>query len=245
MNTSLRVLITGATKGIGREIAGQLAEQGHTVLVGARNMEQGEAVAAEIRADGGRALALRIDVRDPESVAAATARVDAEHGSLDALVNNAGISHQAGADPSGQLPRSADVEQIQFVMETNVLGVIRVSTAFLPLLRRSATPRIVNVSSSAGSLAAVSRLDSTDPIALGYVTSKTALTAVTMMYARDLAAEGILVNAVCPGFVATDLNGHRGVLTPAQGARQAVRMTTIPADGPTATFTDVDGPVPW
>jgi NAD(P)-dependent dehydrogenase (short-subunit alcohol dehydrogenase family) len=131
------------------------------------------------------------------------------------------------------------------VFETNVFGVITVTSAFLPLLRRSASPRIVNVSSSAGSLAAISDFGNTDPIALGYVPSKTALTAVTMMYARDLASEDILVNAVCPGFVATDLNGHRGLLTVAEGARSAVTMATIASDGPTGTFTDVNGPVAW
>jgi NAD(P)-dependent dehydrogenase (short-subunit alcohol dehydrogenase family) len=161
------------------------------------------------------------------------------------LVNNAGISHQPGADFAGQLPASADVDHIRFVFETNVFGVVTATSAFLPLLRLSDFPRIVNVSSSAGSLAAISDFANTDPIALGYVPSKTALTAVTMMYARGLAGEGILVNAVCPGFIATDLNNHHGTGTPAEGARSAVRMATISADGPTGTFTDVDGPVAW
>jgi NAD(P)-dependent dehydrogenase (short-subunit alcohol dehydrogenase family) len=186
-----------------------------------------------------------LDVTDPASVAAASAAVAARYGRLDALINNAGISHQPGADFAGQVPRTADVDHVRFVFETNVFGVITVTSAFLPLLARSATPRIVNVSSSAGSLAAVSDFANTDPIALGYVPSKTALTAVTMMYARDLAADRILVNAVCPGFVATDLNNHRGVRTPAEGARSAVRLATIPADGPTGTFTDDEGPVAW
>ena len=116
---------------------------------------------------------------------------------------------------------------------------------FLPLLRLSDAPRIVNVSSVAGSLAAVSSPTNAYPIAAGYGPSKTALTSLTLQYAKGLAPEGILVNAVCPGFVATDLNGFRGTRTPAQGATAAVRMATIPADGPTGTFTDEDGPLPW
>lgn len=245
MTDHLIALVTGANKGIGREIAAQLADLGDTVIIGARSLERGEETAAALRADGGQVSAVALDVTDAASCAAAASQVAAEHGHLDALINNAGISHQPGADFAGQLPRSADVDHVRFVFETNVFGVIAVTSAFLPLLRRSPSPRIVNVSSSAGSLTAISDFANTDPIALGYVPSKTALTAVTMMYARDLASANILVNAVCPGFVATDLNGHRGHLTPAEGARSAVAMATIPADGPTGTFTDVDGPVAW
>lgn len=245
MTTPLVTLVTGGNKGIGREIAAQLAALGHTVVIGSRSLARGEEAAASLRATGGDVTAVTLDVTDPASVTAAAQAVLAQHGRLDALVNNAGISHQPGADFAGQTPRSADVDHVRAVFETNVFGVITVTSAFLPLLRRSAMPRIVNVSSSAGSLTAISDFQNTDPIALGYVPSKTALTAVTMMYARDLAGEGILVNAVCPGFVATDLNNHRGVRTPAEGARSAVRMVTIGADGPTGTFTDDAGPVAW
>lgn len=245
MNHPMIALVTGGNKGIGREIAAQLAALGHTVLIGARSVERGEEVAAELRAAGGDVTAIALDVTDPASVSAAAETVRARFGRLDALINNAGISHQPGADFAGQLPRSADVDHVRSVFETNVFGVVAVSSAFLPLLRSSDSPRIVNVSSSAGSLAAISDFANTDPIALGYVASKTTLTAVTMMYARDLASENILVNAVCPGFVATDLNNHHGTGTPQDGARQAVVMATIDADGPTGTFTDVNGPVPW
>ncbi|QDQ98824.1 SDR family NAD(P)-dependent oxidoreductase [Tomitella fengzijianii] len=245
MNTDLIALVTGGNKGIGREIAAQLAGQGHTVIIGARSQERGDKTAAELRALGGEVTSVALDVTDSESVAAAAAAVKARHGRLDALINNAGISHQPGADFIGQLPGSADVDHVRHVFETNVFGVITVTSAFLPLLRASDAPRIVNISSSAGSLAAISDFSNTDPIALGYVPSKTALTAVTMMYARDLHAEGILVNAVCPGFVATDLNDHHGTGTPQDGARQAVAMATIAADGPTGTFTDSAGPVAW
>jgi NAD(P)-dependent dehydrogenase (short-subunit alcohol dehydrogenase family) len=245
MNDPMIALVTGGNKGIGREIAAQLAALGHTVVIGARSLERGEATAGELRAAGGDVSAVELDVTDTASAASAAASVSARFGRLDALVNNAGISHQPGADFSGQMPSTADVDHVRYVFETNVFGVVTVTSAFLPLLRRSPAPRIVNVSSSAGSLASISDFSNTDPIALGYVPSKTALTALTMMYARDLVGERILVNAVCPGFVATDLNNHHGVLTPAEGARSAVRMATIDADGPTGTFTDVDGPVAW
>lgn len=245
MTDSMIALVTGGNKGIGREIASQLAQLGHTIIIGARSLDRGQEAASALRATGGNVTAVALDVTDAASVAAAADSVKAEHGRLDALINNAGISHQPGADFEGQLPRSADVDHVRHVFETNVFGVITVTSAFLPLLRGSDAPRIVNVSSSAGSLAAISDFDNADPVALGYVPSKTALTAVTIMYARDLVSEHILVNAVCPGFVATDLNNHHGTLTPAEGARSAVRMATIAADGPTGTFTDVNGPVAW
>ncbi len=245
MKNPMIALVTGANKGIGREIAAQLAELGHTVIVGARDLARGEEVAVELRAAGGDVSAVTLDVTDSASAERAAAEVQARHGRLDALVNNAGISNKPGADFAGQLPGSADVDHIRYVFETNVFGVVTATSAFLPLLRRSDAARIVNVSSSAGSLAAISDFANTDPIALGYVPSKTALTALTMMYARGLVNEGILVNAVCPGFIATDLNHHHGTGTPAEGARSAVRMATIPADGPTGTFTDFDGPVAW
>ncbi|MEP7330476.1 MAG: SDR family NAD(P)-dependent oxidoreductase [Terracoccus sp.] len=243
----LVALVTGANKGIGLEIARQLTELGHTVFVGARSKDKAENAAAELRRAGGDALPLVIDVTDPASVAAAADVVAERFGHLDALINNAGISGRPGADFAGQLPGSADVDHVRFIFETNVFGVISVTSAFLPLLRKSSTPRIVNVSSNAGSLALMSNPELFDqhPIALGYVPSKTALTAMTIQYARDLAADRILVNAISPGFVATDLNGHRGVRTPSQGAASAVRMATIAADGPAGTLTDDDGTVPW
>lgn len=247
MTTPMITLVTGANKGIGRQIASQLADLGHTVVIGARTAEAGEQAATELRADGHDASAVVLDVTDPASAAAAAAAVQARYGHLDALVNNAGIATMPGADFAGQLARSADVDHIRFVFETNVFALVTVTSAFLPLLRASSAPRIVNVTSSAGSLTTMSDPAQADqqPIALGYVPSKTAATALTVQYARDLASDHILVNAVDPGFVATDLNGFRGVRTPAQGATAAVAMATIPADGPTGTFTDDQGPVPW
>lgn len=245
MTDAMVALVTGANKGIGREIARQLAALGHTVVIGSRNPDAGEQVAAELREAGRNAVAVALDVVDPVSARAAAASVEGSFGLLDALVNNAGISHLPGKGIEGQQPVAADVGEVRAIFETNVFGVINVTSAFLPLLCRSAAPRIVNVSSSAGSLSKLADLDDPNPVAIGYVPSKTALTALTLQYAKALAPDRILVNAVCPGFVATDLNNFAGVRTPAQGAAAAVRMATIPPDGPTGTFSDDQGPVPW
>jgi NAD(P)-dependent dehydrogenase (short-subunit alcohol dehydrogenase family) len=235
-------LVTGANKGIGREIAAGLAALGHTVVIGARSAELGEKAAAELGTES-----VVLDVTDPASVAAAADTIEARHGRLDVLVNNAGISRPPGTDLSHQSPGSADLGTLRAIFETNFFGVITVTNTLLPLLRRSAAPRIVNVSSSGASLTrnADPELAAHLPISAGYTPSKTALTALTLQYARELRPDGILVNAVCPGYCATDLNDHSGYRTPAQGAASAVRMATIPADGPTGTFVDDEGPVPW
>ncbi len=242
-------LVTGANKGIGRQIAAQLGTLGHIVFVGARNAELGEKAAAELRENRIEATSVVLDVTDPASAAVAAAEIEARYGRLDALVNNAGISGPPSSAPGDQRPSTADLDVLRTIFETNYFGVIAVTNAMLPLLRRSASPRIVNVSSSVGSLSINADLVHTDgppiPVSSGYGTSKTALTALTLQYARDLLPDGIKVNAVCPGYVATDLNGHRGYRSPAEGAAAAVRMATIGADGPTGTFTDDEGPAPW
>jgi NAD(P)-dependent dehydrogenase (short-subunit alcohol dehydrogenase family) len=247
MNDTMIALVTGANKGIGREIAGQLAALGHTVVIGARGSEPGEKAAAELRAAGADASSVVLDVTDPASVSAAAREIGARYGRLDALVNNAGVSRPPGNGPASQRPSTADLDIVRRVFETNVFGVITVTNAMLPLLRRSASPRIVNVSSSVGSFTLMSdpALAGQQPISAGYVPSKSALTALTIQYARELRPDGILVNAVCPGYCATDLNNFSGYRTPAQGAVAAVRMATIAADGPTGTFADDEGPVPW
>jgi NAD(P)-dependent dehydrogenase (short-subunit alcohol dehydrogenase family) len=235
-------LVTGANKGIGREIAGRLAALGHTVVIGARSAELGEKAAAEIGA-----ASVVLDVTDPASVAAAADFIEARHGRLDVLVNNAGVALPPGSDLASQRPSTADLDTVRTIFETNVFGVLTVTNALLPLLRRSAAPRIVNVSSSGASLTrnADPVLSAHLPISAGYTPSKTALTSLTLQYARELRPDGILVNAVCPGHCATDLNHHSGHRTPEQGAEAAVRMATIPKDGPTGTFVDDEGPVPW
>jgi NAD(P)-dependent dehydrogenase (short-subunit alcohol dehydrogenase family) len=233
-------LVTGANKGIGREIAAQLAALGHTVVIGARSAELGEKAAAELGTGS-----VVLDVTDPASAAAAADTIEARYGRLDVLVNNAAISRPPGTDLWHQSPSSADLGTLRAIFETNFFGVVTVTNALLPLLRRSAAPRIVNVSSSGASLTRNADPDTALPISAGYTPSKTALTSLTLQYARELRPDGILVNAVCPGYCATDLNNHSGYRTPAQGAASAVRMATIPADGPTGTFVDDEGPVPW
>ena len=249
-------LVTGGNKGIGREIAGQLAALGHTVVIAARSAEQGERAAAELRATGADAASVVLDVTDPGSATAAAAAIEARFGRLDVLVNNAGMAAPAGSTLAHQRPSTADLDVLRRIFETNLFGVLTVTNALLPLLRRSSAARIVNVSSSSASLTALTdpavgavvyaglSVDEL-PVVAGYMPSKAALNALTIAYAQDLRAEGILVNAVDPGFCATDLNGHRGHRTAAQGAVAAVRMATVGVGGPTGTFTDDQGTVPW
>jgi NAD(P)-dependent dehydrogenase (short-subunit alcohol dehydrogenase family) len=222
-------LVTGANKGIGFEIVKQLLAKGVDVYLGARDVERGEKAAADT---GARFV--QLDVTDPESVRRAAAAI--EH--LDVLVNNAGI-----VGGRGQEPGSADLDAVRLAFETNVFGVITVTDAFLPLLRESAHPRIVNVSSSVGSLTDMFAHES--PIAVAYPPSKAALNAVTLQYAKALKDTAVKVNVVCPGYCDTDLNNHTGYRTPAQGARIAVEMATLGDDGPTGSFYDDEGVVAW
>jgi len=244
-------MITGANKGIGRATADQLAALGMTVLIGARNPRHGEEAAVAVRAAGGDAHAVTLDVTDPATVQAAARRVEERFGHLDVLVNNAGITGSGQVSPEAaydQVPSTVDLEMVRAVFETNVFGVIAVTNAMLPLLRRSPAPRIVNLSSHAAALSLTS--DPDGPLAgllssAAYSPSKTALNALTVQYANELRKDGILVNAAAPGFCATDSNNHTGFLTPAQGAAVVVRLATLGADGPSAGFFAEEGPVPW
>ncbi|MFI0352923.1 SDR family NAD(P)-dependent oxidoreductase [Actinomadura sp. 9N407] len=244
-------LVTGANKGIGRAAAEQLAALGMTVLVGARDPRRGEEAAAELRAAGGDVHAVTLDVSDQATARAAARLVEERFGRLDVLINNAGITGSGQVSPQNaydQVPSSVDLDMVRTVFETNVFGVIAVTNAMLPLLRRSAAPRIVNVSSHAASLTLTS--DPDGPFAAlmpsaAYTPSKSALSALTVQYANELRKDGVLVNAVAPGFVDTDSNDHSGHLTPAQGAAVVVRLATLGADGPTAGFFSEDGPLPW
>jgi NAD(P)-dependent dehydrogenase (short-subunit alcohol dehydrogenase family) len=236
-------LITGASRGIGREVARQLAGHGLTVLAAVRDPDR---AAEGLRglAGPGEVRPVRLDVTDPGSIRAAATAVEAEHGRLDVLVNNAGISLEHGSSPL-----EVDVDTVRRTYETNVFGVIAVTQAFLPLLRRSAAGRVVNVSSSLGSLAEWSDPQSPQarfvPPLLAYNTSKTALNAVTIAYALALRDTSVTVNAADPGYVATDLNGHRGHRTVAEGARAIVQLATAGPGGPTGTFASDSGPVRW
>ena len=242
MNEPKVALVTGANKGIGYEIARGLGETGATVLVGARSLERGSTAAEKLAAEGITAVPLELDVTDPVSVSAAAARIEREYGRLDILVNNAGILLERGQKPS-EMP----VELLERTYATNVFAVVAVTNALLPLLRRATAGRIVNVSSGLGSLATTS--DPQNPYAqfplLAYNSSKSAVNAVTVSYANELRGTSIKVNAADPGYCATDLNGHAGPRTPAQGAAVSIRLATLPDDGPTAGFFSEDGPEPW
>ena len=235
-------LVTGANKGIGLAIAEGLARHGMTVVVGARDEARGAAAAERV---GGRSVVL--DVTDGASVEAAVAQVEGWYGRLDVLVNNAGIS--GGLD--GQVPGAVDLEAVRAIFETNLFGVIRVTDAFLPLLRKAAGgARVVNVSSGTASLAwnsDPSRSFATRRTAAGYPASKAALNMVTVQYAKTLAGEGISVYAIAPGACATDFAADLGLAlerTAEQGAAVAIRLATM-AQPPTGAFLQDDGPVPW
>jgi NAD(P)-dependent dehydrogenase (short-subunit alcohol dehydrogenase family) len=232
-------LVTGANKGIGREVARQLLAAGLTVYVAARDADRGRAAAAEL---GDRARPLQLDVTDPASVAAAARRVDA----LDILVNNAGVM------VDGATPPEADLDAFRRTYETNLFGVLAVTNAFLPALRRSPRARIVNVSSGTGSLTWSTEGGplSFPPTGSGaaYRSSKTALNALTVCYAQALAPAGILVNALAPGLRRTDLNARAATADgdPAEAAAAAVHLALLPDGAPTGTFTNWDGTtVPW
>ncbi len=234
-------LVTGANKGIGYEIAAGLGALGWSVGVGARDEARREAAVQKLRAGGADAFGVPLDVTDDASVAAAARLLEERADRLDVLVNNAGVT---GGMP--QTPTTVDPSAVRTAVETNVIGVIRVTNALLPLLRRSASPRIVNMSSSVGSLTRQTAPGAdTGPISAAYAPSKTFLNALTVQYAKELRDTNILINAACPGYCATDLNGFRGVRTPEQGAAIAIRLASLPDDGPTGAFFDEDGVVPW
>jgi NAD(P)-dependent dehydrogenase (short-subunit alcohol dehydrogenase family) len=219
-------LVTGANRGIGLEVCRQLAERGYVVVLGSRELEKGEQAARELRGD---VRAIQLDVADPASVRAAAAALDR----LDAVVNNAAILYdtwQRGVD--------ADLDEVREAFETNVLGAWRVVQATLPLLRRSRAGRIVNVSSGAGAL---TDMGGGTP---AYRTSKAALNALTRVLAAELRGDRILVNAVCPGWVATDMGGAGG--RPVRdGAAGIVWAVELPDDGPTSGFFRDGRPIDW
>jgi NAD(P)-dependent dehydrogenase (short-subunit alcohol dehydrogenase family) len=238
--TQKTALVTGANKGIGYAIAESLGRLGHRVVLGARDDVAGTDAAARLVAQGIDANALRLDVTSDASVAAAAAELEDRVGTLDVLVNNAGISGAFDPVTWGQDPTTIDLDVLRGVVDTNVYGVIRVTNAMLPLLRRSDAPRIVNTSSSMGSLGR-----QPGPVMAVYSSSKTFLNGITVQYARAFADTPVIVNAACPGLVATDFNGFAGDRTPEQGAATAVRLATLPDDGPRGGFFEDDGVVPW
>ena len=231
-------LITGANKGLGFEATRQLIAAGHTVYIGSRDPERGRRAAEEL---GARLVV--IDITDDASVAAAAKAVEAD-GGLDVLVNNAGIEERA-EDNSVIGAADLTTDLMRRTFETNVFGTVRVTHAFLPLLQRSAAPVIVNLSSGLASLTRVTTADTPTYAYPGvaYPASKTAVNMVTVQYAK--AFPNMRVNAVEPGFTKTDLNGNTGIQTVEQGAEIIVRMARLTPDGPTGTYVDAEGPLPW
>ncbi len=239
-NDKTTALVTGANKGIGYAIAEQLGATGMRVLVGARSYTGREEAVERLRASGVDAHGVRLDVTSDESVADAAAEVEERFGRLDVLVNNAGISGPFDPVTWTQDPTTLDLDVVRQVVDVNVYGVVRVTNAMLPLLRRSPAPRIVNASSSMGSLGR-----QPGPVMAAYAPSKTFLNGITTQYARAFADTPVIVNAACPGLVATDFNGFSGDRTAAQGAATAVRLATLPDDGPRGGFFEDAGVVPW
>jgi NAD(P)-dependent dehydrogenase (short-subunit alcohol dehydrogenase family) len=234
-------LITGANKGIGKEIARQLGKLGIMVIIGARDEKKGEEAEEELRSQGIDVLTVKLDVTEQSSIDAAALEIEEKFGKLDILVNNAGIGIDTGK------PSTIDIDTLYRTYNTNVFGPFRMIKTFLPLLQKSEAGRIVNMSSGLGSLERNSSKywETSRTKLLAYNSSKSALNALTLQFAYELRKTAIKVNSAAPGFVATDINQYRGTRTVEQGARAPVRLATLPGDGPTGGFFEEDGPVPW
>ncbi len=242
MTIKRQALITGANKGIGLAIAKGLAEAGFFVWIGARDQSRGEQAVAQLRDAGLDAGLLELDVAVEDSVYRAAAMLSEQIGALDVLINNAGIAVDMTKAPS-----EVRMQDMKAVYEVNLFGPVRVTQAFLPLLKNADQARIVMMSSGVGSLTLI-----TDPTSiyssvnlLDYTSSKVALNAVTVSFAKELEPLGIKVNAVEPGHVRTDLNGNSGVLTPEEGAQIVIKMSLLGPDGPTGGFFGSHGRQPW
>ncbi|MFI9163588.1 SDR family oxidoreductase [Kitasatospora aureofaciens] len=238
-------LITGANKGLGLEAARRLGELGWTIFLGSRDEGRGQAAADKLAAGGARVVMVPLDVTSDESVTGAARLVREHTDRLDVLINNAGAPGRA------LHPAEATADEIHSVYDTNVFGPIRVTKAFLPLLQAAEHPRVVMVSSGAGSFAVVT--DPDQPVSqmheLAYSSSKAALNMLAVRYAQALPE--IKFNVATPGeianrtFAATDMNNHTGQLTVTEGTDSIIRLATLGADGPTGTFIDRLGPAAW
>ena len=229
-------LVTGANRGIGFEIARQLAEIGNRVILGARNLAQGEAAAKTLASNDVKAFAAELDVTDEATIEKITRKIDLDFGRLDILVNNAGILIDETDLPSETAPQTT-----RTTLETNLLGPWRLCQALIPMMKRNNYGRIVNVSSGAGALSEMS--DSL--YAPAYSISKTALNALTIMFASELRGSNILVNAICPGWVRTDMGGTSAPRSAKEGADTAVWLATLPDDGPTGGFFRDRSKIEW
>lgn len=242
MTKKRQALVTGANKGIGLAIARGLAQEGMCVWIGARDQVRGELAVAQLSQEGHDVNFLQLDVADEESVRNAAQSLSAKIEALDVLINNAGIAVDMTLPPS-----QIRMEDMKAVFEVNLFGPVRVTQAFLPLLKAAKQARIVMMGSGVGSLALI-----TDPTSifstvnlLDYTASKVALSAVTVSFAKELEPLGIKVNVVEPGHVRTDLNGNSGFLTPDEGAVTAIKMALLDANGPTGGFFGSHGRQPW
>ncbi|SEV95110.1 SDR family oxidoreductase [Luteibacter sp. 329MFSha] len=244
MNTSQKIaLVTGATRGIGRETVKQLAEAGVLALLAGRDPGRTKEAVAALASTGLPVEALVLDVADPKSIAKAVADVETRFGRLDILVNNAGIF----LDDIGKAPSEQSLATWRETFDTNLFAVVGVTQAFLPLLKKSPSARIVNVSSVLGSLAM--HVDPASPVygfkVPAYDASKSALNAWTIHLAYELRDTPIKVNAIHPGYVQTDMNGGQGEIDVPTGAKSSVGMALLADDGPTGTFTHLGKTLPW
>lgn len=235
-------LITGANKGIGFEVARQLGKQDCTVLVGARDAKLGEEAVAKLKKEGVEAVFVALDVTRRETIESARAGIEKEFGRLDILVNNAGINVPGDGPPSG-----ADIDVVTRILQTNFVGALAVAQAMLPLIRKSAGGRIVNVSSELGSITGFG-----DPKwkfaavkYIGYCSSKAAMNMMTAQLAAELRDTKIKVNSVNPGYTATDLNNNQGPQTIEEGSAETIRAALLGEDGPTGKFLETGGTIPW
>ncbi|MEJ1978648.1 MAG: SDR family oxidoreductase [Acetobacteraceae bacterium] len=242
-------LVTGAARGIGVEISRDLAALGAHVIVAARDGRKAEEVAAGLRERGGKASALKLDVTREEDRKAAYDAIEASHGKLDILINNAGVLLDSpdGGTPAPRQPSQALPSVVRETFEVNFFAPIFLTQLLLPLLKRSDAPRVVNVSSIRGSLAHLS--DPASPVypvrALGYDTSKAALNAFTILIAEELRGTPIKINAIHPGWVRTEMGGGQAPVSVEEGARTAVQYATLGEDGPTGGFFFLDERLPW
>jgi NAD(P)-dependent dehydrogenase (short-subunit alcohol dehydrogenase family) len=233
-------LVTGSNKGIGYAAAAGLGDRGFTVGIAARDDARRNDAVTRLRDSGHEVFGVALDVTDDASVAAAAADVQDHLGRLDVLVNNAGINGGWNQEPTKVAP-----ETIRATIETNVIGVVRVTNAFLPLLLAAPAPRIVNISSSGASLTWQTGTEADAWVSAAYAPSKTMLNAVTIQYAKELRDTQVKINVVDPGYTSTDFTNNYGDRSPAQAAAIVLEFATLPDDGPTGAFFSENGPMPW
>lgn len=244
MSTSKIVLITGGNKGIGLETARQLGKLGFTILLGSRDEARGQEATATLTAENINAKAITLDITDLDTIQSAVKQIDDQYGALDVLINNAGVCLEGSLPPS-----QLELTVLRNTYETNVFGSFSVTKAMLPLIKKSPAGRIVNLSSGLASLTEYNNPGSDAEKyglnLLAYMSSKTAVNALTVLFAKELKDTQIKINSADPGYTATDLNGHTGYRTVEQGASIVVKLATLLGDGPNGGFFDENGVIPW